>query len=296
MREGRNTNSVGSSAWWAVPAILWMGIFLVAPLVLIVVVSFMTRGPHGGVVAQWTLQNFVRAMDPLYLKIYGASFRFAGLTALACLVLGYPTAYVMATVPKWARQLMLVGIMLPFLTNFVIRAFGIKILLARNGPVNGLLLSLGVIDGPLVLSDGSLAIWFGMVTNYLPFMVLPLFIELEKFDFRLIEAARDLGATGLQATGRILLPLTLKPMLAGLSLVFIPAFGEFLIPDFLGGARQMLLGNLLTEQFLRARDWPFGCVLSLVMFAIVFSMYGLRWRFSGSVRAGRSPKINEDSI
>lgn len=239
----------------------------------------MSRGTHGGVVFDFTFQNFVRSLDPLYLRIYALSLKFATLTSLVCLLLGYPTAYVMATSHPKIRSFLLMLVMVPFLTNFVIRAYGIKILLGRHGPFNEVGMALGLISSPLALTDGPMAVWFGMITNYLPFMVIPLFSELSKFDFRLLEAARDLGASGWQATTRILLPLTIRPMMVGCVLVFIPAFGEFIIPDFLGGARQMLIGNLLTEQFLKARDWPFGCALSIGMLGIVLSFYVIQSRF-----------------
>ena len=266
----RSSGPIGSQPIWILPATVWMSLFFLVPLALVVAVSFCTRGPHGGVVFELTTVNFVRAFDPLYLRIYWISIQFAFLTTVLCLVIGFPTAWMMATASNAWRRGAVVLVMVPFLTNFIIRAYGIKILLGRHGPLNRLMMLIGMVTEPMSMTDSGTAVWFGMVTNYLPFMILPLFTALEKFDFRLLEAAADLGARGTTAFVKIVVPLLARPALAGMTLVFIPAFGEFIIPDFLGGARQMLIGNLLTEQFLKARDWPFGSAIALVMFAVVF--------------------------
>jgi spermidine/putrescine transport system permease protein len=252
-----------------VPATIWVLLFLAAPLVLTIVMSFARKGAYGLVVYDWTIENYLRMFDALYLRIYFSSIQLALLTVLACLLLGYPMALWMARTSPSRRRLLVMLVMLPFMTNFIIRAHGIKILLADRGPLQALLAPLGLLGPDASLSGGSLSVWFGMVSNFLPFMVLPLYAALERFDFSLVEAARDLGATRWQAFRKIVLPLTSQALISGSILVFMPALGEFIIPDFLGGAKVMLMGNLITEQFLKSRDWPFGATLSVLMLVTV---------------------------
>ena len=159
--------------------------------------------------------------------------------------------------------------MIPFWTNFVVRAYAIKILFSELGPVNQIGMALGMIHEPVIFANTDFSVWLGMVTNYLPFMVLPLYVALEKFDFSLLEAAKDLGAGSWNILWRVLVPLTKAGIVTGLIFVFTPALGEFVIPDLLGGSKTMLIGSLVTEQFLKTRDWPFGAALSLILIVLV---------------------------
>ena len=247
----------------------WFLWFLLIPLAIVLFYSFNTKGTYGGVVYRLTLDNYVRATDWIYLRIFWNSLKIATLTALSCLVIGYPMAYVMATSSLRIRSLLLVLVVIPFWTNFVVRAYAIKLLLGELGPVNQVALALGLIHEPILFSNSAFSVWLGMVTNYLPFMVLPLYVALEKFDFTMLEAAKDLGASGPKALWKVLIPLTKPGIITGTIFVFTPALGEFVIPDLLGGARTMLIGNLITEQFLKTRDWPFGSALSLLLILIV---------------------------
>lgn len=267
-----SARSASRSLLMAVPVIGWFAWFLVIPLAIVVVYSFLTKGPYGGVVYTFTLDNYIRVGDWVYVRIFLNSFQLAIATTAVCLLLGYPMAYVMATVaPRW-RNALLVLVMLPFLTNFVIRAYAFKILLGMDGPISQLLFVLGIFSEPLPLTNNSFAVWLGMITNYLPFMVLPLYVTIDRFDFTLLEAGWDLGASKRVTVGKILLPLTMPGIKAGSLLVFMPALGEFIIPDMLGGARIMLMGNLITEQFLKSRDWPFGAALSLILMLTVAAL------------------------
>ncbi len=236
--------------WTLVPSALWFGIFLLVPLFIVAIYSFAIRGPYGGVVFQFSAANYLRAADWLYMKILLSSVMLALGTTFSCLLIAYPLAYVMATSLPRSRALLLMLVMLPFWTNFVVRVYAIKVLLGEY-------------------AVGPFAVWLGMTTNYLPFMVLPLYVSLERFDFTLLEAARDLGASGWNTLTRVLLPQTRAGIVTGCVFVFTPALGEFVIPDILGGAKIMLMGNLITEQFLKTRDWPFGSALSFLMMAIV---------------------------
>jgi spermidine/putrescine transport system permease protein len=235
----------------------------------VLVYSLNTKGTYGGVVYRLTTENYLRATDWIYLKIFWNSLKLASLTALSCLLIGYPMAYVMATASAWMRSILMVLVVIPFWTNFVVRAYAIKVLFGELGPINQLALALGLIHEPIVFANSDFSVWLGMVTNYLPFMVLPRYVALEKFDFSLLEAAKDLGAPSWKILFKVLIPLTKPGIITGTIFVFTPALGEFVIPDLLGGARTMLVGNLITEQFLKTRDWPFGSALSLMLILIV---------------------------
>jgi spermidine/putrescine transport system permease protein len=270
----------------ALPAIGWFLWFLLIPLGFVLVDSLATKGTYGGIVYRWTTENYARATDLIYLRIFWNSLRLATITALSCLLIGYPMAYVMATASSRVRSVLLVLVVIPFWTNFVVRAYAIKVLFGELGPVNQLLLAFGLIHEPIVFANGDLSVWLGMVTNYLPFMVLPLYVALEKFDFSLIEAAKDLGAPGWKILFKVLVPMTKPGIITGTIFVFTPALGEFVIPDLLGGARTMLIGNLITDQFLKSRDWPFGSALSLLLIIIVMLSLVLYLRVSQQEQGG----------
>ncbi len=264
--------------WVVLPALGWLLWFLLVPLGIVVIYSLCTKGIYGGVLYQLNPTNYARALDWVYLRIFFNSVKLASLTAFSCLVLGYPMAYVMATSSRAVRSLLLILVILPFWTNFVIRAYAIKVLFGDYGPMNRLLLTLGWIHEPIPFGNSDFSVWIGMVTNYLPFMVLPLFVALEKFDFSLLEAAKDLGASSFSTVKEVLFPLTRPGIITGCLFVFAPALGEFVIPDLLGGARTMLIGNLITEQFLKARDWPFGAALSILVIGLVMVSLGIYLR------------------
>jgi spermidine/putrescine transport system permease protein len=257
----------------ALPSLAWFIGFLVIPLFIVSVYSFLTKGPYGGIVYTVTLWNYERITDPVYIKIIFQSFKFAASTTIVCLLLGFPTAYVMATSSRRMRSVFLLLVMLPFLSNFVVRAFAIKVLLSIDGPLSRLLFAFNIINAPTSFNNTGMAVWFGMITNYLPFMILPIYVNLERFDFTLIEAAHDLGAKGIQTIWKVLLPLAKPGIVAGSILVFIPCLGEYIIPDLLGGAQSMFLGNLITDQFLKARDWPFGSALSVVIILTTIALF-----------------------
>lgn len=248
-----------------------MIIFLIVPIGIILLYSFLKKGLYGGIDYEWTFQNYLRATDPLYLRIVWDSFKLAFFTAIICLLVGYPIAYVMATIRQPWRTILMILLVIPFWTNMVVRTYAIKLLLGDSGPVNRWLLEMGWISEAIPFTNSYATVLLGMVTNYLPFMVLPLYVSIEKFDFSLLEAGRDLGASSWKTLTRILLPLTRVGIVTGFLLVFTPALGEFLIPDMLGGAKTMLIGNLIIEQFLKMRDWPFGSALSIILMVVVVS-------------------------
>ena len=258
------------------PLISWFGVFLLVPLGFILIYSLGRRGTYGGVFFdQIDIRNYLRALDPIYIGILGQSLKLAVLTTLSCLMLGFPIAWLLAISKKPWRNWLVLAVVVPFWTNFIVRVYAIKLLLSEQGPLQALASVLGLALMPEALGTGFFAVMLGMITNYLPFLVLPLWVSIEKFDFTQLEAAKDLGATRVQAFFRVLLPQIRGGLVSGMIFVFTPALGEFVIPDLLGGARTMLLGNLITEQFLKARDWPFGAAISILLIALVIAALAL---------------------
>lgn len=259
------------SCWLAIPGLVWMGLFFLIPLGLVLAISFASRGTYGGIVWEFTAANYLDLLHPLYGKILGQSLWYAALTTACCFVLGFPLAYVIARSPARWQPVLLLLVMLPFWTNFLVRTYAWMILLRHDGLVNWLLLSLGVIVTPLEVLYTPAAVVIGLVYGYLPFMVLPLYVAVERLDPALVEAAWDLYASRWAVFSRIVVPLTMPGIVGGCVLVFIPSIGSFITPDLLGGARSMMIGNLIQHEYLVVRDWPLGSALSFVLMAIVMA-------------------------
>lgn len=269
--------------------VVWYLSFLVGPLTLVFATSLAARGVYGGIDWQLSGGNFMRAMDPLFSLVILRSFFLAATTAGLCFLIGFPMALAMATAGRRERGLYVLALAIPFLTNLMIRICAIKSFVGYDGPLAQVLSAIGLEFDPFALSQNQPLVLYGMVSSYLPFMVLPLFAALERFDFSLIEAAQDLGARYHQLLMRVVFPSMRTAILSGALLVFIPSFGEFVIPDLLGGAKAMLIGNLISEQFLKARDWPFGSALSIVLM-VGFGGALLTMRLIGR-RSGRSDEV-----
>ncbi|MBI3555470.1 MAG: ABC transporter permease [Deltaproteobacteria bacterium] len=259
------------------PSLAWFIVFLIIPIGIVILYSVRHKGAYGQVDWSLNLDNYKRAFEPIYLMIVARSLWLAAYTTAICLALSYPLAYFMARSSEGAKKALLALVIIPFWTNFVIRVYSLKLVLGEAGTINSVLLKLHLISAPLQMVDNSFGVSIGMVYNYLPFMVLPMYVALDKFDFTLMDAAYDLGATKTQTIIRVLLPLSLPGIVTGSLFVFIPAFGEFVIPDLLGGSQSMYVGTLITETFLKSRDWPFGSALSsfLVLFAMAAFMFVL---------------------
>ena len=254
--------------WTIGPVAVWMCLLFVLPMLLVVAVSFFSRSTFGGIVLPLTLENYARFFDPLYFKIIWVSCVLAFFTTLCCLILGYPFAYIIARSPLKYRNILMLLIIVPFWTNSLIRTYAWVVLLRTEGVINTFLLQIGLIDQPLALLYNDTAVLIGLVYTMLPFMVLPLYASIEKLDRSLLEASRDLGAKPWQSFVRVTLPLTSPGIMAGSLLVFIPSLGLFFIPDLMGGSKTILIGNLIKNQFLTARDWPFGSASSIVLMAL----------------------------
>ncbi len=230
-----------------------------------------------------TADNYIRLVtDPLYLDAFLSSIRIAAISSLLTLLLAYPMAYAIARAKKTTRALLLMLVILPFWTSFLIRVYAWTGLLNSNGLINNALVKLGLIAEPLPLLHTDFAVHLGIVYSYLPFMVLPIYAVLEQLDWTLIEAAEDLGASPLKAFWRITLPLSLPGIVAGLLLVFIPAVGEFIIPDLLGGPDTLMVGHLLWTEFFNNHDWPMASALAIALLVLVLTpamiVYHLRRR------------------
>jgi spermidine/putrescine transport system permease protein len=266
-RPGLRTSALlGSSLVWLV------GFFLV-PLLYLLLVSFAARSPYGTIVWALGLRNYFRAFQPIYLEIYWRSIWMASLTTALCILLGYPVAYWIArrASARWKSTLLLL-VVIPFWTSFLVRTYAWMVILRTEGVVNNLLLALHLTPEPLRLLYTPLAVFIGLVYGELPFMILPLYAVLEKIDPSLLEAAQDLGASRVSTFVRVTLPLSAPGLVAGAVLVFIPSIGAFITPDLLGGARTMLVGNLIQNQFAMVRDQPFGAA---VAFLLTFAVLGV---------------------
>jgi spermidine/putrescine transport system permease protein len=252
------------------PGLGWLGLFFLVPVLIMFAYSLMPRGEYGGVERGITLESYQRFFVPIYLTILSRTFVVSVACTVLCLVLGYPVAYVIARSGKW-KNLLLFLVVLPFWTSFLVRTFAMIFLLRDTGLVNTWLLKLGVIGQPLTLLYTPFAVMVGLVYGFLPFMVLPIYASLEKLDLSLLEAAEVLGARPAARFWKVTFPLSLPGVVAGCLLVFIPALGSFLTSDLLGGAKELMIGNLVQNQFASARNWPFGSAASFILMALVLA-------------------------
>src|SRR5437667_7838493 len=268
----------GQFPWLVVPPAATLIFLFGLPLLRGFAVRFASQGTYGGIESTFTFGNYTSIADPLYLRIFWRSLWLAVLTTVICLVMGFPLAYVIARAPKRWHGILLFLVIIPFWTNFLVRTYAWMFILRSEGLLSTILSALGLTREPLTLLFTDTAVLIGLVYGYLPFMVLPLYAALERLDPSLIEAAWDLYARPHQVFVRVVLPLSKPGVIAGCVLVFIPSLGAYVTPDLLGGARSMMIGNLIQHQYLVVRDWPFGSALSFVLMAGVLAalLYYLR--------------------
>lgn len=254
-------------------SMVWLVGFFVFPLLYLLGVSFARRSPYGTVEWVLSLANYARAFQPVYLEIYWRSLWMALLSTALCAVLGYPVAYTVArrVPPHWKSALLLL-VVIPFWTSFLIRTYAWIVILRTEGVANTVLEDLHLIHQPLRLLYTPLAVFIGLVYGELPFMILPLYVVLEKMDRSLLEAAEDLGASGPRVFWKVTLPLSAPGLVAGTVLVFIPSVGAFITPDLLGGARTLMVGNLIQNQFAAVRDQPFGSAVAFLLTFVVLAL------------------------
>jgi spermidine/putrescine transport system permease protein len=263
------------------PATLALLVLFVVPMGIVLAYAFLTTGEMGEPVLPLTVEHLIRSLNPIYLGVLWRSLRLALYTTLLCVLVGFPVAWVLRGMRGRARDLALLALILPSWTNLLVKNYAWIVLLRQEGPVNGVLLRIGLISEPLPLLFNEGAVLVGLVHTFLPFMVLPLYASLEKLDPALLEAARDLGAGGWARFRRVILPQSAPGLVAGSILVFVPALGSFVTPDLIGGARAMMVGNLIQNQMLLARDWPFGSALSLWLMGVSLALILVSLRLSG---------------
>lgn len=257
------------------PGMLWIILFLTVPVLSLVVVSFATRGAYGQVEWTFTLENLKRlagfglfGWSPDYLMILLRSVVVGLITTIVCILLSYPLAFFISTRPKTSRYFWLTLLIIPFWTNLVIRTYAWQLVFSPDLPIAKLAAFLHIVPSGSPLYPSMFAVYVGMIAAFLPFVCLPLYSSVEKMDWSLIEAANDLYCSKYRVFTQAILPQTLPGLSVGTVLTFVPAMGMFLIPDFLGGARYMLVGNLIQQQFGKSRDWPFGATISLALMAL----------------------------
>jgi spermidine/putrescine transport system permease protein len=257
-------------AWIALPPALYLVLLFALPLVIVLVYSFATRGSTGQtILADWNIASYTRLFNPLVREIALRSVGYALLTTALCLAVSYPFAYYIATRSLRARNVLLVLVMIPFWSNFLVRTYAWRLLLSSSGPLSQLTEAIGL--GQTRLLFTPVAVVLGLVYGYMPFMILPLYAAIERIDLGLVEAARDLYASGPRAFWRVTWPLSRPGVIAGSILVFIPSLGAYVTPEILGGSKTTMLGSYIVRQFLSARDWPFGSALSFVVMALMLA-------------------------
>ncbi|MBI5854548.1 MAG: ABC transporter permease [Nitrospirae bacterium] len=275
------------SAWLLAPACLWTLACFLLPMGLMLAVSFASRGPYGGVEWTFTLGNYTELLDPLYWRIYGRSLLLAGATTALCALLGFPLAYAIAASPPPQQRLWLFLLLIPFWTNFLVRTYAWMFILRTDGILGSMLTMLGLSPTAFEVLYSDTAVLIGLVYGYLPFMVLPLYVALERMDPAWLEAGYDLYASDWAVFRRIVVPSARPGLIAGSVLVFIPSLGAYITPDLLGGARSMMLGNLIQHEYLVIRDWPLGSAASLVLMAGVLVGAAILFRNESQLSGAR---------
>lgn len=256
----------------------WLIFFVLIPNLLVLFTSFMTKDSSNLIEFTFSVDSYSRLIDPLYSQVLWNSLYMAGIATVICLIVGYPFAFIIAKLPEKYRPFLLFLVVLPFWTNSLIRIYGMKIFLGVKGILNETLLTLGIIDSPIRILNTEIAVIIGLVYILLPFMILPLYSSIEKIDGRLLEAARDLGANAFQRFIKVIIPLTMPGIVAGCLLVLLPAMGMFYVADLLGGAKVLLVGNIIKSEFLVTRNWPFGAAISIALTILMALMLYVYYR------------------
>lgn len=268
------------------PYILWTILFTIVPLLIILIFSLSASSKIGNLSMDFTLDRYVQFFEPIYADVFFRSIKLSLYSTAFCLILGYPVAYIIANKKMKMRNFLILFIILPQWTNFLLRTYAWMSILKDNGPINAFLINIGLIKEPLTLLYTDGAVLMGMIYNFLPYMILPIYTVILKIDKAYVEAARDLGASGSTTFRKIILPLSMPGIVSGIIMVFMPAISTFVISDLLGGGHSMLMGNLIQNQFLAARNWQFGSAISMILiFIILITMLVLN-KYSSSDKGG----------
>lgn len=262
----------------ASPFIIWSALFIVIPLLIVLFFGFTVTTPEGDY--SFSLENFTRLLQPQYIKVFGRSLWLALLSTIWCLVLGYPVAYIISKMKPSKGNILIMLFIVPMWMNFLLRTYAWLPILGKNGFINNFLELVGV--GRINLLYNDFAVLLGMVYNFLPFMVLPIYTVLTKMDTDLINAASDLGASRGKVFSKIILPLSMPGVVSGITMVFMPAVSTFVISRLLGGGQYMLLGNLIEQQYTTMGDWNFGSAIAIFMMIVILISMGIMNLFEGS--------------
>ena len=268
------------------PYVLWTVLFTIVPLIIILIFSLSASSKIGSLSTDFTLDRYVQFFEPIYADVFFRSIKLSLYSTVFCLILGYPVAYIIANKKMRIRNFLILFIILPQWTNFLLRTYAWMSILKDNGPINSFLMNIGLIKEPLTLLYTDGAVLMGMVYNFLPYMILPIYTVILKIDKAYVEAARDLGASSAITFRKIILPLSMPGIVSGIIMVFMPAISTFVISDLLGGGHSMLMGNLIQNQFLAARNWQFGSAISMILIAIILITVLVLNRYSSSDKGG----------
>lgn len=279
MKKNFKRNTLPAIAM-AGPVSIWMIIFVALPMLFIIYISFMSRGVFGDVVYQFSIESYTKLLDSTYFKVIIKSIRAAFITTILCLAVGYPFAYYIARKPKETASKLIMMIMIPFWTNSLMRLNSWLLLFQTSGPINTFLQNVGVLNSPLNLVYTDFLVMIGMITNMLPFAVLPMYSSIEKLSNSLLEASADLGASKIDTFFRITLPLTFPGIFSSIILVFIPSLGIYTVTDMLGGGKVLYIGNIIKNQFGAIRNWPLGAALAVLLIAITGILIFIYTRFA----------------
>lgn len=279
MKKNFKRNTLPAIAM-AGPVSIWMIIFVALPMLFIIYISFMSRGVFGDVVYQFSIESYTKLLDSTYFKVIIKSIKAAFITTILCLAVGYPFAYYIARKPKETASKLIMMIMIPFWTNSLMRLNSWLLLFQTSGPINTFLQNVGVLNSPLNLVYTDFLVMIGMITNMLPFAVLPMYSSIEKLSNSLLEASADLGASKIDTFFRITLPLTFPGIFSSIILVFIPSLGIYTVTDMLGGGKVLYIGNIIKNQFGAIRNWPLGAALAVLLIAITGVLIFIYTRFA----------------
>ncbi|WP_037571677.1 ABC transporter permease [Spirochaeta cellobiosiphila] len=263
--EKNKKQSLGSMLLTIGPMGLWTTIFFLFPFIYILVVSFSSRNEFGNIVYDFTLKAYQTLIRPVYMTVIYRTILMAFVVTFLVILIAYPYAYIAARAGKKIQQFMLMGIIIPFWTNGLLRIYAIMNVSSANGVINSLLMHIGLITEPLQILYTPFAVYFGLIYSLLPLMVMPLYSSLQKIDSSILEAGRDLGASSFQLFTQVIFPLSLPGIMGGVVLVFVPSMFNFYVPDALGGGKMMIIGNVISNQFSISKNWPFGSALAVAI-------------------------------
>lgn len=266
-----------------VPVSLWMILLVAIPFIYVFGISFLEKGTYGGVTLKFTLENYKGVLNPLYMKVFGESFIIAAVVTVICVLIAYPFTYFISQKTAIKKTVFMAMVTVPFLVPSLIRLFSWTNLLRKNGIINNFLMALGIIKEPLQLVYNEVGAVIGLIYILLPFMILPLYSSIDKLNKSYLEASSDLGAKPVTTFMKVTLPLTMPGVFAGSILVFIPALGLYYVTDLLGGSKTQLVGNIIKNEFITARNWPMGAALAIFLVLITLIMIWLYQKSGGDM-------------